>query len=388
MKTHRIITLLVILPLLAGACRKKSDEERAKPSPPAEIDPTPYVSTDFSADGDVAVLQRATEGRGIDIVIMGDGYSDRMVADGRYEDMMQRAADAFFSEEPFASFRNLFNVYAVTAVSTNETVGDDARTALSTSFEESTTVIDGDDSACFRYAQRVPELSGNAERLNELVIIVVVNEIRWAGTCYPYGPYSLADGVTILEGDYGRGLSITYSAYIDADDLVYTVVHEAAGHGFAKLADEYYTDDTAADDDDKAYFQWMQTYGYWRNIDFSGDAAKCVWAPYLTDTRYLNTDTGYFEGANYCRYGVWRPSRESLMLYNTGGFNVISRETAYKRIHKLAYGDAWQFSREEFIEYDRRNISPATITARRSAIPAARRLPPPRMLDRTRLNMK
>ena len=155
-----------------------------------------------------------------------------------------------------------------------ETVGEEGSdTALAVEFEDDTTVIKGDDDACFIYAQQIPELRGNVGRLNEMVVVVVVNKIRWVGTCYPYGPYSVADGQTMLDGDYGRGFSITYSAYTDLDDLRYTVTHEAAGHGFATLADEYDAEGTSLQDALKYYYSFLQNSGYWRHIDFSGNVA-------------------------------------------------------------------------------------------------------------------
>lgn len=396
MNLHKILLSAALL--LAVSCGKHEPAAEPEPTPPAQEEPeTPdnpdepenYVSTDFSADGEVAVLQRATEGSGIDIVLMGEGFSDRMIADGTYNRMMRLAADDFFAEEPFASFRHLFNVYAVTLVSRTETVGEqESDTALKVEFEDDTTVIKGDDDACFIYAQQVPELRGNVGRLNEMVVVVVVNKIRWAGTCYPYGPYSVADGQTMLDGDYGRGFSITYSAYTDLDDLRYTVTHEAAGHGFAKLADEYYAEDTTLQDDLKYYYTFLQDYGYWRNIDFSGNAAASQWFAYIADSRYAGSDTGYYEGAAYSQYGVWRSSWQSLMFYTEGGFNVISREAAYRRIHKLAYGDSWRFDREKFIQYDMRNIRKTATAGILRPSAQRERLPQPRMLDRERINLK
>ena len=37
---------------------------------------------------------------------------------------------------------------------------------------------------------------------------------------------------------------------------------------------------------------------------------------------------------------------------NVGGFNAPSREAIYNRIHKLAYGESWQFDYEEFVGWD------------------------------------
>lgn len=352
-----LLSGLAALLFFASGCSKDADPAAApSPEPPVRLpEPTSdpdYESTDYSADGEVVVLQRAAEGCGIDLVLMGDAYTDRMVANGVYMRKMEEMADAFFSEEPYRSFRRLFNVYAVKVVSPNEVIADGKRTALGVTFGEGT-VINGDHNAVAAYAQRVPELQGNVGRLNELVVLVLVNQIRWAGTCYPWGPFSLADGETLLEGDYGRGFSITYSAYLDAGDLVYTVVHEASGHGFAKLADEYYyEDDTRIPDAVRETQLAYQQYGYWRNLDYTGDASRCAWSRYLTDERYAGADLGYYEGGDYYARGVWRSSVQSLMLYTEGGFNPISRELIYRRIHKLAYGDDWQFDYETFVRYD------------------------------------
>ena len=43
------------------------------------------------------------------------------------------------------------------------------------------------------------------------------------------------------------------------------------------------------------------------------------------------------------------------MRYNTGGFNAPSREAIYYRIHKLAYGDSWEYDYEDFVKYDEIN---------------------------------
>ena len=38
---------------------------------------------------------------------------------------------------------------------------------------------------------------------------------------------------------------------------------------------------------------------------------------------------------------------------NAGGeYSVPSREAIYKRIHKLAYGDSWQYDYETFVQQD------------------------------------
>ena len=119
----------------------------------------PYESSDFSEDGKVYTLQKASEGNGINVVLMGDAFSDRQVADGTYEKVMRTAADAFFSEKPYASFRNLFNVYYVTAVSQNEGYIDGGSTAFSGYFG-SGTHVGGDNNKCMQYASTCPGMTG------------------------------------------------------------------------------------------------------------------------------------------------------------------------------------------------------------------------------------
>lgn len=70
--------------------------------------------------------------------------------------------------------------------------------------------------------------------MNEVLIIVMMNSTLYAGTCY-WGSSSA------YQGDYGRGYGIAYFPIGTSDeDLASVLHHEAGGHGFAKLEDEYY----------------------------------------------------------------------------------------------------------------------------------------------------
>lgn len=353
--------------------------------PDTTFDPD-YESSDFSEDGKAVLLQRATEGRGIDIVLMGDAFSDRLVANGVYMQKMRQAADAFFSEEPYRSFRHLFNVFAVKAVSRHEAVSERHSTALGVSFGEGRD-IRGNVGVVLDYARRVPSLRNSTGRLDELLVVVIVNQVRWAGTCHMWGPKALSDASSPLEGDYGRGFSIAYCAYADVEDWIYVVIHEAAGHGFAKLADEYiepgYT--TAIPDDRRTTQIRRQQYGYSRNVDYRGDRTQCAWLRYLDDPRYAESDLGYYEGGDGYPYGVWRSSHRSLMRqYDAGGFNPVSREAIYRRIHKLAYGEGWVFDYETFAAFDAPNRRRAATRVLRPQPSDRLPLPAPQWIDRSR----
>ncbi len=314
-----------------------------------------YESTDFSADGTVHTIQTATRGAGIDVVLMGDAYSDRLIADGTYGTVMQRAADALFSEEPYKSFRDCFNVYYVDVVSKNEKYSGE--TSIGTWFGEGT-VVGGDDTKVFEYARKAI----SADRIDDALILVMINRDFYAGTCYMYS----AEDDTY---DYGRGATISYFPASSVESsFVGLVNHEAGGHGFAKLGDEYYypSNGRISQSEIDGYLS-KYPYGWWKNVDFTSDPSEVKWSGFISDSRYAGERLGVYEGACTYLYGAYRPTRNSIMNNNTGGYNAPSRYAIWYRINKLAFGAGWNGTYEDFVAYDAVNRTPAAAAARRAA---------------------
>lgn len=315
-------------------------------------EPDYYISSDYSRDGKVTTRQTATDGAGINVVFMGDAFSDRQIADGTYDAVMDKMIDAFFSEEPYTTCRNMFNVYTVDVVSSTEGY-DHAGQALGGWFGSGTSV-GGDDNKCMEYALSAV----TSDQLSSTLIIVAMNREYYAGTCWMY--YA-------SKGDYGDGVSVAYFPLGTDDEVLAQLVrHEAGGHGFSKLADEYAYESMGtmpqSEIDDR---KQMEAYGWWKNCDFTGDPEEVKWARFLSDERYKYDGLGCFEGAFTYWKGAWRPTDNSIMRYNTGGFNAPSRESIWYRIHKLAYGDSWQYDYEEFVAYDavnRKTASSASVS--------------------------
>ena len=192
-----------------------------------------------------------------------------------------------------------------------------------------------------------------------------MNSAKYAGTCYMYYPSS---------GDYGRGASISYFPIgVDNDALGQVLQHEACGHGFAKLGDEY-DDMFNTEITECALFsaRKQETFGWLKNVDFTSDPTIVKWCKLLSDNRYSNEGLGVFEGSYTFGRGAYRPSWNSIMRDNTGGFNAPSREAIYYRIHKLAYGEEWEYDYEKFVEYDAINRN-ATATR---AVTNFKQMPP------------
>ena len=312
-----------------------------------------YESTDYSKDGQVIQLQKATSGTGIDLILLGDGFSDRQITDGSYENLMKLAMQEYFELEPYKTYKDLFNVYYVFAVSQNEGYHTYGETCFSCRLD-GTSEISGRDSKVFAYALKAIE----PERMDQSSIVVIMNSEDHAGTCFMYTP-------SIRGVDWADGATISYlTKGIGDENFGNTLRHEANGHGFAKLADEYWyeTDDIISASDAEYKNTLYRKYGWWKNIDFTDNPAQVKWKKFLEDSRYANDGLGVYEGGAAYAKGVWRPTESSIMRYNTGGFNAPSREAIYYRIHKLAYGADWEYDYEKFVEWDAINRKTETQT--------------------------
>ena len=334
------------------------EPEESLPDNVDEKDPNLYYSTDYSMDRQVVLKQAATEGNGIDIVIMGDGFSDRLIADGTYDDAMNTVLDAIFEEEPFKSFKSLFNIYVVYAVSENEIIGKNTAFLTTDSRGDWAGAIGSWDEDKVR---AFAIMASSKSDTREITPIVVLNSATNDGSVKTHISYNSEYLSDAKWDDYHGGENFTYISGPFSPDISYTVVHEI-GHAFGQLADEYLYEGFE-DYSNNAYYQslWpnMCIYGMYKNIDFTSDVSTVKWKHFLNDSRYSNENLNCYEGAMF-RYGVWRPTENSIMRNDySGHYNAPSREAIYYRIHKLAYGKNWEYNFEDFVQWDLKNIPQA-----------------------------
>jgi hypothetical protein len=305
-----------------------------------------YVNQDYS-DGEIVMLQTATVGNGINIVMMGDGYTDEHMARGagKYEQDMRAAVDHFFSVYPYTEYRDHFNVYMVVAVSREEGISNKStNTRVDTKFEALwngiTTHIECNDEVVFDYLSKIPG-SENAN-YHDVTVILLINADIDAGTCSMYFPIS--DG-----SDFGNGFSISMCP--TGDGFKEVVVHEAGGHGFAKAMDEYYKyyhpKETIPSEEKDKYKYYKERFGWCENIDFYDDILLTSWRGFAGMPKY--SMVGTFEGA--CTYGkgIWRPEYNSCMNDNVLYFNAPTRWAQVRRIKRLA---GFDYSFEQFLQDD------------------------------------
>lgn len=292
-----------------------------------------YTSSDYSQDGQVTKIHSATVGKGIDVVFVGDAFADK--DQDLFNKYVELGKEAFFTEEPFRSTKNRFNIYRIGSVSKNGIIAQEGGdTKFSAQFGQGTN-ISGNDEAVFNFVQEhMPSVD-----LTKTIIFVIINKAQYAGTCWMYS----------------NNMAICYVPLCrDETDYAQTLRHEGCGHGFGKLADEYFYDSMGRIpyDDVTKLKKWKGfAYGFYENVDLTSDPNTILWSKFISDSRYSGM-VGVYEGGYTYPYGVYRPTDNSIMRYNTGGFNAPSREAIYKKIMKFSEGDAWTYDYETFVVFD------------------------------------
>ena len=302
-------------------------------------------------DGDVITLNEATKGNGVDIVFLGDCYDAADIAAGNYVADLQEAMGYYFNIEPYKTYKEYFNVYAVVGVSDDSGMGTlntikDAK--FGSTFGEKN-LVQPNMNECFKYACKAPINDNIAQTL----IVLVENTTEYGGVCYMYG-----DGSAVA--------CCPKSADAYPYDFRGIVQHEAGGHGFGKLADEYIyhnafistctcTDGCGHDDELLAY----KNRGWYRNIELTGNMNEVGWSHFIFHPKYSNV-VDIYEGGYFHTRGVYRSEPTSCMNNNIPYFSAISRQAMVERIMEYA-GET--FDLDTFIEKDVTTASPTTKSA-------------------------
>ena len=300
-----------------------------------------YQSTDYSQDGKVSQLNIASQGKGIPIVIMGDGFVDKEIADGSYSRTMNQAMEHLFSEEPIKSLREYFNVYQVNAVSKRTSFDGTSSTVFGMVPDHQTMNIDVSGSQVMKYVKKVEGI----DSIHALAVVIMNMNIN-KGVTYMMGSNKITD----------YSYAIALCPVIDSlkSEMFRSVlVHEAVGHGFAKLADEYVrsTEGSATDDDIKELKERHEKFGWFLNVDSEKDSTKVLWTKFIYDSEFANEKIGTYEGGYTYFKGIYRPSEESMMRSNDAPFNAPSRQVIYNKVMKMALDKTPTY--EEFVEFDK-----------------------------------
>lgn len=299
-------------------------------------------------------LQTATRGNngGINIVILGDGYDAEDIANGDYLTTMRQQIEYFFGIEPYATYRDYFNVYTAFPLSQESgigTVNTIRYTRFGTTYKGGTG-LDADTDEIFSYVLNAPTV--NEGNLNQTLIIIVPNSTDYGGMTHMW-----ADGSAIAFCPLS-----TYEYPLDSRGLIQ---HEAGGHGFGKLGDEYIYHNAFIDVcgcpccEHVNEFNQAKANGWYDNLSLTGKMHEVPWSHLIFDSRYSDLVDIYEGGFMHSR-GVFRSEQNSCMNNNIPYYSTISRESIVKRIKQYA-GETYSF--EEFVANDKRDAGAVTRSA-------------------------
>lgn len=291
-------------------------------------------------------LQKATKGNngGINIVLLGDGFSAKDIASGKYLNDIKQEVEYFFGIEPYKTYRDYFNVYTAIPLSTESGVG----TVNTIRYNRFNTTFTGgvglkaDYDEVFDYALGAPTV--NKGNLNQTLIIMVPNSTDYGGICQMW-----EDGSAIAFCPQS-----TYDYPLDTRGVIQ---HEAGGHGFGKLGDEYIYHNAFIDFCDCTCcghvleFNGAKSLGWYDNLELTGKMHSVGWSHLIFDNRYSDI-VDIYEGGYMHNRGVFRSEPNSCMNNDIPYYSTISRESIVKRIKAYA-GETYSF--EDFVKNDKRD---------------------------------
>ena len=242
----------------------------------------------------------------VDVVFLGDGYTASEIADGTYDTHINTLTHNMFltSEEPFARYRNFFNVHKINVISAES--GTDRLnqhnpmppdppdilkdTALNSSYD-----FDRD---------------GRWGVDQSLVSLYLDAGLYTAG---------FSSEITVVPiNSYGTGGVAQGRLAIFSTDNWKIALHEI-GHTFGDLADEYVT------------YSTTYTGAEPRQVNVTTDSNPNTvkwsnWIGYEDPDHPEMGPIGVYEGAGYYKYGKYRPCETSRMKNSNWPFDAVSRE--------------------------------------------------------------
>ena len=326
-------------------------------------------------DGDVLVNQTATavsQKKGVNLVFMGDCFDARDIARGSYLNGINEAIGHYFDIEPYKTYREYFNVYTVFGMSNDSGMGTvntirDAKFGSQYSLEGISPNID----TIIDYSFKTESVT--KQNFNKSLVVMVENTTEYGGVTYMWSDGS-AVAICPMSDD-----AFPY-------DFRGIVQHEAGGHGFAKLADEYIYHNAFIQScgciccPHLKDFNECKALGWYRNLEATGDMDQVGWSHFIFHPTYSNI-VDVYEGGYFHTRGIFRSEPNSCMNNNIPYFSAISRQEAVERIMRYS---AQRFSITDFYAKDVRDtygdqVGTAALSSATDAISltgAGKQMPP------------
>lgn len=255
----------------------------------------------LEADTVTPVAINGPDDRRINIVVISEGYTQADLAN--FSADAQRAIDKLFSEEPFITYENYFNIYFL-EVASNESGADEPAKGVyvDTAFDAKFDSFGIPRLLSVKTSKVLAALANHFPMYD--IGLVVVNSTRYGGS--------------------GGTFPVT-SNHLLAPEIA---LHEI-GHSFAGLADEY---ETAGGSPSEA-----------PNATAETNPALLKWNEWVEPSTLIPTPetfpydgiVGMFEGAVYQSSGWFRPHYNSKMRSLDQPWEQVNSETLIREIYTL-----------------------------------------------------
>ncbi len=308
-------------------------------------------------EDEILTLQSATKGKGVNLMFLADGYDAKEVSAGEELNDIRTAVENFFAIEPYKTYRDYFNVYTGVTVSPESGIGSVntiVYNRFNTSAKGGVTLggVNGesDMTAILQYACKAPTIS--EDNLAQTLVVMIPNTTDYGGICYMYD-----NGCAIAYcpmSDYGYPL-----------DFRGVVQHEAGGHGFGKLGDEYIYHNEFIDNcpcsccNHVKEFNVAKANGWYDNLSLNGKTNEVPWSNLIYHEKYRDI-VDIYEGGYMHNRGVYRSEYNSCMNKDIPYYSSVSKESIVRRIKEYA-GE--EFSFDDFVANDKFEVDSETGTA-------------------------
>ena len=338
--------------------------------------------TDALPIAPVLYKQASKGAKPVTIAIIPDAFLESQASD--YDLLARDAADAILSVEPFKTYKDYFNIWILYAWSNesgasvtdgNHNITEYHDTFFSSSWgTDNYGDMDADKTKVFQFvSENCPDVVNGVHTINEVPILMLVNDSRYGGICWTFSdgsalgivPYiydgsglawQYPDITPVSDSDPSAGVRSTtkeeFSAFGSSrGNWLNVVVHEFCGHGFGRLADEYWYNSVGDPVSSIGNHNFPVPFG----LNISATYDNTPWQslldikPQLVSINPLYDRIGVFQGGWVSALNRWRSEAISCMIDNRLYFSTWQRVLIVKRIKALA-GES--FDMNDFVAND------------------------------------
>jgi len=272
-----------------------------EPGNPLHVEVPPEVQRFSQTSAVTPLLVNGPSENRIDLVFVGDGYTAAQL--GQYASDVDSVWPTFLAEPPLAEYVSYFNLYRVDVISPESGVDNDPTNGI----QRNTALDMGYWCSGVQRLLCVNVFKANQEARNapaKDVVLALANSTTYGGAGY--------SNLGTLAGRNGSAIEIA--------------LHEF-GHSFAGLADEYDYGGPATYVGPEPSEADVTTYTEAEMVSLD-----VKWARWL-DLAHV----GFFEGAMYSRFGIFRPTQNSKMRNLGRPFQEPNSERFVRHMYRYVH---------------------------------------------------